>query len=147
MFKDKMNRWVTAGLFKETCGTSTQYVLMSLDEAGTKFVSCGDMTGYVFANEHMGGFKHWCAMKASKALQPHIQDWEDELEMKIRSQALRRVNDTAKEGHFQANKFLADRGWQTRKAGRPSKAEVEREINKDKKLVSITSAFMNPIER
>lgn len=34
---------------------------------------------------------------------------------------------SAKSGSFQAAKWLADRGWDTRGAGRPSKAEVERE--------------------
>ena len=33
----------------------------------------------------------------------------------------------AKQGHFQAAKWVADRGWATRGAGRPSKAEIERE--------------------
>ena len=31
------------------------------------------------------------------------------------------------EGSFQAAKYLADKGWEEKKAGRPTKAAVERE--------------------
>lgn len=69
-FKDSMNRWVTRGLFKETAITTDEFVLMTLDEARKKYLACGDPTGYVFATEHLGGYKHWKALKNSPVLSP-----------------------------------------------------------------------------
>ena len=34
---------------------------------------------------------------------------------------------SAEDGNYQASKWLADRGWHTRPAGRPTKLEIERE--------------------
>ncbi len=133
-FKDPQNRWVTVGLFRETCTTSDDYVIMTLEEARQRFVDCGDITGIDFADKYLGGFQHWKAVQGSARLKPIIAEWMEELEVRIRSQQIKRIDSLAGEGQFQAAKFLADRGWEKRGAGRPSKEEVERETRVQAKM-------------
>ena len=133
-FKDKQNRWITAGLFEETATRDKQFVIMTLDEARIKFVDCGDPTGVEFADAYLGGYAHWKDLKASKALEVHIAGWEEELEVRIKCTQLKRIDDLSLEGHFQASKFMHDAGWNKRKAGKPSKAEVQRETRIQSKL-------------
>ena len=146
-FKDSMNRWVTSGLFKETAITTDEFVLMTLDEARMKYLDCGDPTGYVFATEHLGGYKHWKALKNSSVLSPIIDEWEEELEVFIRSVELKRIGELSSTGHFQASKFLMDRGWQKRKPGKPSKEEVERETRVQAKMKEEYTADVQRIKR
>jgi hypothetical protein len=63
----------------------------------------------------------------NKVIRKHIDEWRDELEVKLRSKGVREVLKSAIAGNYQAAKFLADRGWDTRGAGRPSKADIEHE--------------------
>ena len=128
MFKDPIkNTWITSGLFKETAGPNKSFILFTVEEARKLFVQSGDPTGVVFADEHLGGYQHWKALKDCNPLKPYIAEWEEELEVRIRSKQLGNIMKQADEGHFQAEKFLMDRGWEKRGAGRPSKEEVERE--------------------
>ena len=125
-FKDVGHRWVTVGLFKETAGPNKDYICMTLEEARIRFVECGDILGVVFADRYLGGYQHWKAIQAS-SLAPVIAEWVEELEVRIRSKQLSSISVLADEGHFQAAKFLNDRGWEKRAAGKPSKNEVQRE--------------------
>ena len=57
-----------------------------------------------------------------------VEQWRMELELKLRSQAVMDIRDLSSgEKGFQAAKWLADRGWDKRTAGRPSNADIERE--------------------
>ncbi len=127
MFKDKMGRWITSGLFKEIA-QGADYVLWTLDEARALFVEVGDPTGYEFAVKYLAGWKHWLAMKESPSVAPHLASWEEELEAKIRAGALRKVMTLAEgEKGYQAAKLLLDGGWKPKELGRPTKEKVERE--------------------
>ena len=147
MFKDSMNRWVTVGLFEETAGPNKDFVIMSLDEARKAFVSCGDLTGYIFAENYLGGWPHWQAILSSPRLSEEVEKWVDELDVKKRAASLQRIEEKAEEGHYHSNKFLADRGWSTRPAGRPSKDEVEKNINREKRLQAEVSHFLTPVKK
>jgi hypothetical protein len=89
------------------------------------YIESYDPTEYLFAEEHLGGWKHWQRLLASKPIRAHIEEWREELEFKIRADAVKAMMESAKAGNYQASKWLADRGWATRGAGRPSKAEIE----------------------
>lgn len=91
------------------------------------YLETEDPTEYVFAKNHLLGWKHWQRMCENKIIAKHIQEWREELEVKLRSQAILDAIQEARKGHFQAAKWVADRGWSTRGAGRPSKAEIEHE--------------------
>lgn len=87
-----------------------------------------DLTEYEFANQLFAGWAHWQKLCNNRAIFAHIQEWRAELEYKMRSKAVKSMIKQANQGSFQAAKWLADRGWETRGAGRPSKEEVKQEI-------------------
>jgi len=144
MFKDKGNRWLTTGLFAETAAGNKEFIIMTLEEGRERFVELKDMTGYKFANAHLGGYAHWKALENS-TFHCHIEDWKEELEVAIRCESLERIASEAEGGHYQANKFLADRGWDVREAGRPSKKEVEKKVNREAKVVEASKRFLTPL--
>lgn len=87
-----------------------------------------DVIEYDFATKYFLNWKHWLRIANNKLFKSQIEEWREELELKIRSNAVQYVMDlTAEDKSFQAAKWLADKGWDKRKAGRPSKEEVERE--------------------
>lgn len=132
-FKDNTGRWVTRGLFKEL-GLVPEFIIMTLEEGRSRFIEAEDPTGVVFADRWLGGYAHWKALKKCVQLAPYIREWEDELEVRIRSKQIEHIRGMALGGHFQASKFLVDRGWDVKKAGRPSKEEVERETKVQARL-------------
>lgn len=142
-----MGRWVTVGLFSETAGPNKDFIIMSLDEACERFVECNDPTGYVFAKQYLGGYKHWKALLSSPVMADHIEIWLEELELKLRCESVKRIIKTAEKGHFQANKCLVDRGWDNRKAGRPSKEEVERHTKREERFKASVDHFLKPVHK
>ena len=96
-----------------------------------------DVTEYSFANKYLLGWSHWKKICGNKILSKQIDEWREELEVKIRSQAVRDIIDqSADSGSFQAAKWLADRGWDKRAAGRPSKKEAQKEARIKEKVNS-----------
>lgn len=137
---DTMGRPLTQGLFLEF-NYDTTYAIYSLkdddnDFRGTLYPSLkklflaeDDPTEYQFAKKHLLGWKHWQRLNENKALKEHFDEWREEFEIKIRSEGIRAIIDMTADGsNFQAAKWLADRGWDKRAAGRPSKAEKERSL-------------------
>lgn len=136
---DSMGKPLTQGLFLEiNYGDSAIYTLKEQDHElnGKKYPSlkrlyleCADPTEYEFATKYLLGWKHWMRLCENKALRAHIDEWRDELEIKLRSSAIKCILESANGplANVQAAKWVADRGWSTRGAGRPTKAEVDRE--------------------
>jgi len=127
-FKDVMKRWRTLSLFRETAAQPREHVLYTFEEARKLYLECNDPTGYVFATTHLGGWKHFQLLRQSQAIAEKIDEWEAELEVKLRCDAVGnmiKLSDGDK--GYQANKFLVDGGWIQKKAGRPSKLAVKRE--------------------
>lgn len=92
------------------------------------YVEVADPTEYQFAKQFFLSWKHWQRIADNKAIKPYIEEWREELEVKLRSIGVKRVMDHASlPTGLQAAKWLADRGWSTRGAGRPTKADIERE--------------------
>lgn len=91
------------------------------------YLEAEDPTEYLFATTYLLGWRHWQRLCENKALRRHIDEWRDELEVKLRSRGVMQAIKNAELGGFQAAKWLADRGWDTRGAGRPSKEEIEKE--------------------
>lgn len=98
------------------------------------YLETSDPTEYKFANTYLAGWDQWMRITANKALLPHVEKWRFELEVKLRSEgvlAVRRHSQSRHPSAWQASKWLADRGWDTKGAGRPSKEDAER----DKRIV------------
>lgn len=138
-FKDSKERWLTQSLFLEL-GYS-EFAVYTLKEEDHEYknttypslkrlyLELEDVTEYIFATEYLGGWQHWRRLCANKVIAKHIEEWREELELKLRSQGLRATIEMALDEDkpsFAAAKFLVDKGWAT-KRGRPSKEELERE--------------------
>jgi hypothetical protein len=139
LMKDSMGKAYTQSLFLEI-GYVTDTAMYTLkDEDHTHkgvtypslkqlYLAHEDLTEYDFANTYLIGWSHWKRLKRNKQLAPYFNDWAEELELKIRSQAVRDIIDmTTHDSSFQAARWLSDRGWEKRGAGRPSKQDIERE--------------------
>jgi hypothetical protein len=91
------------------------------------YLEIADPTEYEFATTVLLGWSHWQRICDNKVLRKHIDEWRIELEVKLRSRGVKTAMLAAHGGNFQAAKWIADRGWDTRGAGRPSKLDVEKE--------------------
>ena len=134
---DELGRPITQSLFLEMGYTPNAiYTLKDVDytykgklypSAKRLYMEMEDPTEYEYAVTYFLGWDHWQRICANKNVAEHINKWRDELEVKLRSRAVKAQIAAAKNGNYQASKWLADRGWITRGAGRPSKAEVDKE--------------------
>lgn len=136
---DTMGRPLTQSLFLE-CGYNTQYAVFTFNDEDKTYdgriypslkklyLQCEDPTEYQFAKKYLLGWSHWKRLNENKMLREQFDEWREELEIAMRSEAVQAIRDMTADGsNFQAAKWLADRGWDKRGAGRPSKAEKERE--------------------
>jgi len=146
-FKDNAGRWVTLGLFKDKAGSYKGSVIWdSVDDARKDFIACEDPTGIAFADQYLGGYDHWIQLKQSKGMEEDIAKWEEELEARMRSKALLGIK-AMSEDHFQAAKFLMDRGWEKRGAGRPTNEQVQKEARVQAKIKDDYNADVIRIKR
>jgi hypothetical protein len=135
-FLDTSGRPLTQSLFLEIGYTPEAiYTLKEIDykyngklfpSLKRLYLEASDPTEYSFATAHLLGWKHWVRICENKQIRKHVDEWREELEIKLRSAAVLKVMQEADKGTFQAAKWLADRGWDTRAAGRPSKLEKEK---------------------
>ena len=150
--RDGQGRPLTQSLFLEV-GYNTEFAVYTFNDEdkiykGNTYPSLKrlyleheDPTEYDFATTYLLGWSHWQRLNDNKLLAKHFKEWREELELRLRSQAIRGIIDmTATENSFQANKWLADRGWEKRGAGRPSKSEIEKNKAMDKRIEEEFSA-------
>lgn len=138
-FLDSMGRPLTQSLFLEIGYTEhSVYTLKEFDytyrgqhypSLKKLFLECEDPTEYEFATKHLLGWQHWKRLCENKQILRHVNEWREELELRIRSNAVREMQALcgSENGNYSAAKYLADRGWEKRGAGRPKKDELERE--------------------
>lgn len=135
-FKNINGVYLLRELFYETAQNrdNVLYTLKNEDHEGFPslyklYMETGDITEYRFATEHLGGWEHWKGLAECSWMKAIVAKWRDELEVKIRSDQVRAVVDTAagkSRESFQAQKYLLDslRKETGSKRGRPTKAEV-----------------------
>lgn len=125
-FKDSKGHWITQGLFIEYDGGRgfAMYTLADhpVEKEGKEYKSLKhlyihgeDVTEYLFARSHLGGWQHWQKMCNSAVLLPHINKWREELELYIRSKSILNIMSEASSksrSALTANKWLADKGWE-----------------------------------
>lgn len=83
-----------------------------------------DVTEYEFANTYLLSWNHWRRMNENKQLSKYFQEWREELELKMRCKGIKRI---IEDGSFNSAKWLAEKGWDKKEAGRPTKLQVEQE--------------------
>lgn len=94
------------------------------------YLEMGDPTEYTFANTYLLGWSHWKRIKQNNLYTEMMEQWSEELEVKMMSEMVGRTMDMAydeEKPNMAAVKFIADKGWSKRKAGRPSKDDIAKE--------------------
>lgn len=138
--------YLTQGLFYEfrhqTKRFDAPYNLREDDHKGSKsaykiYMSCD--TEYEAAQKLLGSWKHWEILCAAPFFARELDKWREERAIKEQSLATKVLLDQIQEGSVPAAKSILDS--HKRKAGRPSKAEVDgerkRQANLDSKVSSI----------
>lgn len=148
-FYDSAGKYLTQSLFLELT-YNTEFAVYSLKDYDHTYeghlypslkrlyIEEEDVVEYNFVNKYLANWKQWQRLCDNKIIRKHIDEWRNELELKLRSQAIKDIiNISAKEdGSFQAAKYLADKGWIKVGAGRPNKKEAD----KERKLAEIANS-------
>lgn len=92
---------------------------------------------YEFATKELGGWEHWLRLcSAGKNIVELIQQWRDELEVRIRAGAIKSMMTNALEPTAvgaNAAKWLAEKGYAP-KRGRPSKEERQAHLKREESI-------------
>ncbi len=139
--RDSRGRFRTQSLFFEmhTGGPDTAvYTLKARDHNGLPsarqlYLECGDPTEWQAAYTLLGGWQHWQRLCKVAWFKPYLTEWREALEVKLRSQGIQQIAAIAggkSPGALQAARWMAERGWEPKKTGRPTKAEKEAELKK-----------------
>lgn len=141
---DSMGRPLTQSLFLEIgYNEDAVYSLKEVDHFHNGrvypslkrlFLLTSDPTEYKFATTYLLGWKHWMRLCENKILKTHITEWREELEIKLRSEGVYQVMQASQGGSWQAAKWLADRGWDQRGAGRPTDEEKAKHLKIQEKI-------------
>jgi hypothetical protein len=95
------------------------------------YMEMGDVTEYNFATTYLDGWEHWGMLCNSEFFKPYIARWREELALKIKAEALQRLQEVAKDptskNFTEVNKYLADMRWREKDSkGRPKQSDVDR---------------------
>lgn len=152
----------TQSLFLETSYADTdfvQYTLKPRDHVykGKKlpsikrlFLEMEDPTEYNFSYKYFLDWDHWQQIKKNKLIAEYMKGWEEELEIRARARGITAMFDLALDGekpNFQAAKYLADKGWDKRPAGRPTKEAVQRETKMQARMMDEFSSDLQRMKR
>lgn len=143
---DSVNRFRTASLFYETRAedredlpcfftfSDRERVVNGVTYYSLKeiYMSYDHIPGfeYDFALDVFGSWAHWLWLVKSYK-KDTFQAWRDELTVKLKSKALRRMMKASLEDSavgFNASKYLADEGYVPKKVGRITKEDKVRQI-------------------
>jgi len=122
--REKAGRMPSRKLFED--GT------YDIEEFHEIFIACEDMTEYDPAIKLCGSWKEWSRLKNDwPTFNDYIIEWKEELEIKLRSEAITKIIEHSKgddSSALSAAKFISSAGWNSRSgAGRPTKAAKSRE--------------------
>jgi hypothetical protein len=157
---DRTGNYLTQSLFLELTYDKPDAAIYTLKDAdyehnGKTYVSIkrlyleiADPTEYEFATTCLGGWGHWKRLCTKTTnLHPHIEEWREELEIKLRSQGVKgMIHEATSMGKsaVAASKWLADKGWVKSGVGRPAKKERDAEkARKD----NVKSHMANDLKR
>ena len=93
------------------------------------FLELDDPTEYKIASEIFVSLQHWKELSNLEWFRPFLEKWRDELEIRIRAEALLNLRKQSKIS-TSAAQFLSKGAWMMSR-GRPSKAEKERIMKKE----------------
>lgn len=135
-FKDRTGKLITQSLFLEN-GYNEEFAVYTMTDEDKVYkgktypslrklyLECMDPTEYSFATKYLWGWEHWERIVANNLMTSLVENWRVELEVKLRSLAVRSIVLASPES-YSAAKWIADGSWK-QKRGRPSKAELAKE--------------------
>lgn len=141
-YKDEKGRYIVQGLFLEDRynadmavftfdGEDKEYKGKTFYSLKRLYLEHGDPKEYSFARKYLYDWPHWQRLCKNAVIGRHIEQWRDELELDLVSEGVSAIIDLAmNKDSYQAAKFLAERGWDKEKVGRPSKEDIEGELKK-----------------
>lgn len=130
--------------------------LLSLRKA---YIESRDPQEGIFASRYFYSYAHWMAVSELLNLREEVSEWRRELEMILKSEALKIIVREAEEdgkNSYEANKFLlTSKFWDKEdktpkgeaKRGRPSKAEIAARLQEETDLEKRLKADMNRISK
>jgi hypothetical protein len=141
--KDVMNNFLTVSLFWERRRPETEkkypplftlkdkeHVVNGKEYVSLKrlYMSYDHVPGmeYEFAMDTFGDWLQWKEIAEKSAIRDIIQEWRDELDIRIKASAVKNLLQLSKDNLAASRAILAGE-HKERQRGRPSKAEVERE--------------------
>ena len=154
-YLDVMDRYMTAGLFIETFRKSNKneykpvYTLkgypvekdgVTYPSAKAIYMECSDPSEYRAAMAIVGSWQHWLVLRKNPEIAVAIDEWREELEVKLRSEALTSVRNISQKedgSALNAAKYIAEYAWtRSGKRGRPTSDEVNKEKRKEAAILS-----------
>lgn len=138
VFRDKMNRMMTSGLFKETNPQPEKFdAPFSLSDWHEVYIACRDPSEYKPAMALIGNWEHWQVLRASPVLKVYFDMWAEELDAVLKSEALEALQEIAKgPSGASAAKWLAEQQYKAKKPiGRPKKEQEEVPMSKDEQRI------------
>ena len=113
--RDANGRMLTVGLFKELARPDVASTpIFSLDDWRRTYVRVCDPTEYETAMVLIGNWEHWLAIRSNRKLAAIMDEWRQEVEIKLRSRGVRDLISLAgskNPGASGAAKFLAEGGF------------------------------------
>lgn len=99
------------------------------------YVNTGDLSEYRFAVSCLDGWSHWKKIRNANWFQPYYQDWREELEVSVMSQALLAVrlkaDNPEDKDNLSAARFLLSGQWVPKeKVGPRTKDKIKQEAEK-----------------
>lgn len=160
VMKDPQGRYRTKSLFVETiqkdqveAGFVPLFTLRARDgyvDLHSLYLEESDPTEYNFALRAFGSWEHFMKLQSLEWFKQHLNIWRQEVEVKLRSEGIRALAKSAKRDGsrgLSAAKWLAEKGWEPKKRGRPSKEEVEAEkraqLQMEEELAGDASRLLN----
>ena len=128
-FLDGSGKRVILQLFKEFARCDVKFrPVYTLQEWKEVFLDLRDPSEYSAAMALLGDWEHWLEVRNHPLIKQHVDKWQAELEVKLRSEAIQQMKVHAKQpGGTAAAKWLADKGYAQEGAkkpvGRPKKEE------------------------
>lgn len=106
-------------------------VIYSLSEWHKVYVEEEDITGYSAAMKLLGDWEEWQRMmNGSAKLAREVDKWNEEIKTRIKSRAFKNIVALTRRDDgvgLSAARWINEEGWYRKKAGRPSKAQVDAE--------------------
>lgn len=148
------------GLFFEQVNSDKATVLYTLKDSEHEgfpsfyqlYMTLDDPTEWEVSQNLVDGWDHWEALCACTWFKPYLERWRKELELRMKSKALKRIRTEAsinsKEA-LAANKYLLEKGWEPKDGksgrGRPSKEDIKKAANEIASVESRISGDFNRI--